>query len=367
MNPKLFTWIFIGSDIGSIVLQAAGGGVANAAGTDQAMVEKGNNITIAGIVFQVATMSECGVMALEFFIASRKNLREGFQGEAGTEKLQQRICLVLAAEIVAYTTVLIRCIYQFPEMAGGWGNDLMQNQMEFLASGNLGPTVLSELLDAGLTVTVLTRQNSNKTFDPRAQVEKVDYESLESLKAALAGNEVVVNTLGRFLPSEYGSDTTYPNAAKLQIFADKIAVQEHLKEVSQQSGLGYSILINGPFLDWGLKIGGVGKAVVGIVNDLSATKNSIVFVNEATVSQKELLALSGKHVETKSVQTSEIEQEAFAELGKPAPNPGVFVFGFLRRAIFGEGLGSLFDSKKLSNDLFGKKILSKEDLQGLFA
>lgn len=112
MNPKLFTWIFIGSDIGSIVLQAAGGGVANAAGTDQAMVEKGNNIIIAGIVFQVATMSECGVMALEFFIASRKNLREGFQGEAGTEKLQQRIWLVLAAGIVAYTTVLIRCIYQ---------------------------------------------------------------------------------------------------------------------------------------------------------------------------------------------------------------------------------------------------------------
>ncbi|KGO66730.1 RTA-like protein [Penicillium expansum] len=244
MNPKLFTWIFIGSDIGSIVLQAAGGGVVNAAGTDQAMVEKGNNIIIAGIVFQVATMSECGVMALEFFIASRKNLREGFQGEAGTEKLQQRIWLVLAAEIVAYTTVLIRCIYQFPEMAGGWGNDLMQNQMEFLASGNLGPTVLSELLDAGLTVTVLTRQNSNKTFDPRAQVEKVDYESRKSLKAALAGNEVVVNTLA--FP---------PNAAKLPIFADKIAVQEHLMEVSQQSGLGYSILINGPFLDWGLKIG----------------------------------------------------------------------------------------------------------------
>ncbi|KGO44374.1 RTA-like protein [Penicillium expansum] len=224
MNPKLFTWIFIGSDIGSIVLQAAGGGVVNAAGTDQAMVEKGNNIIIAGIVFQVATMSECGVMALEFFIASRKNLREGFQGEAGTEKLQQRIW--------------------FPEMAGGWGNDLMQNQMEFLASGNLGPTVLSELLDAGLTVTVLTRQNSNKTFDPRAQVEKVDYESRKSLKAALAGNEVVVNTLA--FP---------PNAAKLPIFADKIAVQEHLMEVSQQSGLGYSILINGPFLDWGLKIG----------------------------------------------------------------------------------------------------------------
>ncbi|CAG8891445.1 unnamed protein product [Penicillium nalgiovense] len=132
MNPKLFTWVFIGSDVGSIVLQAAGGGVANAAGTDQAMINTGNNIIIAGIAFQVATMSVCGLLASDFFIASRKHLREGFQGEAATEKPQQRIWLVLVAEIGAYTTVLIRCIYRLPEMAGGWGNKLMRNEMEFL-------------------------------------------------------------------------------------------------------------------------------------------------------------------------------------------------------------------------------------------
>lgn len=113
MNPKLFTWIFIGSDVGSIVLQAVGGGVANAAGADQVMVEMGNNIIIAGIAFQVATMCVCGVLALDFFIASRKYLRGGFQGEAVTEKPEQGLWLVLAAEIAAYTTVLIRCIYRW--------------------------------------------------------------------------------------------------------------------------------------------------------------------------------------------------------------------------------------------------------------
>lgn len=270
-------------------------------------------------------------------------------------------------------------------------------------------------MDAGFAVTVLTRQGSKTTFDSRAQIAKVDYESLESLKAALAGNDVVVNTLGvgaiprdihlrlvdaavaagvkRFLPSEYGSNTTHPNIAKLPVFGDKIAVQEHLKNVSQQSGLSYTILINGPFLDWGIKTGflldlsgpvapmydggdrkfssttlrGVGKAVVGIINNPSATENTAVFVNEATVSQKELLALSGKGLETKTVQTSDLEQEAFAELAKPAPNLDVFAFGFLRRAIFGEGFGSLFDPENLSNDLFDLKTLSEEELQSLVA
>ncbi|KAJ5818254.1 hypothetical protein N7474_003845 [Penicillium riverlandense] len=282
-------------------------------------------------------------------------------------------------------------------------------------SGNLGPAILSELLGAGFAVTVLTRQDSSKTFDSRAQIAKVDYESLESLKAALVGQDVVVNTLGvgavprdihlrlvdaavaagvkRFLPSEYGSDTTHPNTAKLPVFGDKVAVQEHLKNVSQQSGLTYTILVNGPFLDWGIKTGflldlsgpvaamydggdrkfsattlrGVGKAVVGIVSNLSATKNTTVFVHEATVSQKELLALSGKTPETKTVQTSDLEQEAFAELQKPEPNPHVFAFGFLRRAIFGEGFGSLFASENLFNDLFGMKTLSKEELRRLVA
>lgn len=99
-------------DIGSIVLQAAGGGDANGAGTDQAMVETGNNIIIADIAFQVTTMSVCGFLALDFFSASRKHLREDFQGEAVTEKPQRKVWLILPAEIAAYITVLIRCIYR---------------------------------------------------------------------------------------------------------------------------------------------------------------------------------------------------------------------------------------------------------------
>ncbi|KAJ5959687.1 uncharacterized protein N7479_006837 [Penicillium vulpinum] len=280
------------------------------------------------------------------------------------------------------------------------------------ATGNLGPAVLKELLAAGFDVTVLTRQGNSNTFDSRAHVAEVDYESLDSLKAALSGQDVVVSTLNvgavpksihlrlvdaavatgvkRFIPSEYGCDTTNPLASTLPVFGDKISVQEHLKNVTQQSGLSYSLLITGPFLDWGLEKGfvlnlagpatlydggdrpfssttlaGIGKGVVGIINNLEATKNSTIYINEARVTQNELLELSGKSLETNIVQTTDLEQEAFTELAKPAPNPAVFAPKFILRGIFGEGHGGLFDSEKLSNDLFGLKTLSKEEIRGL--
>ncbi|KUM61107.1 hypothetical protein ACN42_g6008 [Penicillium freii] len=280
------------------------------------------------------------------------------------------------------------------------------------ASGNLGPAVLKQLLDAGFDVTILTRQGSDKTFDSRAHIAQVDYESLDSLKAALSGQDAVVSTLNvgvvplrthlrlidaaaatgvkRFIPSEYGCDTKNPLTAKLPVFGDKIDVHEHLKNVAQQSGLSYSVLITGPFLDWGLEHGfvlnlagpaalydggdrristttlaGIGKGIVGILNNLEATKNSTLYINEARVTQNELLEFSGKSIETNVVKTTDLEQDAFAELAKPAPNPEIFVPKFILRAIFGERFGSLFDSEKLSNDLLGVKTLSKEELRGL--
>ncbi|KAJ5845698.1 hypothetical protein N7534_009367 [Penicillium rubens] len=280
------------------------------------------------------------------------------------------------------------------------------------ASGNLGPAVLKELLAAGFDVTVLTRQGSDKTFDSRVHVVQVDYESLDSLKAALSGQDAVVNTLNvgavpksihlrlidaavatgvkRFIPSEYGCDTTNPLVSKLPVFGDKVGIREYLENVAQKSSLSYSLLVTGPFLDWGIEKGfllnlagpvtlydggdrrfsattlsGVGKGVVGIINNLEATENSLVYINDARVTQNELLELFGKSLETKIVQTTDMEQEAFAELAKPAPNPATFAPKFILRAIFGEGFGSLFDSDKVSNELFGLKTLSKEELRSL--
>ncbi|PKY01025.1 RTA1-domain-containing protein [Aspergillus campestris IBT 28561] len=127
LRPQLFTWVFIGCDIGSLVLQAAGGGVAAGAGnTDQRLLKIGDDIIIAGIAFQVATMGVCGVLGVEFFLRVWRS-----KSEEGGYKVRW-MGLVIAAEVFAYFTVLIRCIYRLPEMAGGWGNPLMQKENEFL-------------------------------------------------------------------------------------------------------------------------------------------------------------------------------------------------------------------------------------------
>ncbi|PWY88260.1 RTA1 like protein [Aspergillus heteromorphus CBS 117.55] len=137
LKPERFTWIFISCDIGSLILQAAGGGVAAAAGSEnQSLLKAGDDIMVAGIAFQVGTMTVCGLLALDFFIrVARKG--PGLGGEKivdGSDNLQgaKNIRWVIIAGIVAYFTVLIRCIYRIPEMAGGWGNPLMQKEDEFL-------------------------------------------------------------------------------------------------------------------------------------------------------------------------------------------------------------------------------------------
>ncbi|OQD72639.1 hypothetical protein PENDEC_c020G05188 [Penicillium decumbens] len=137
LKPRLFTWIFISCDVGSLILQAAGGGVAAAAGsTNQFLLKVGDDIIITGIAFQVATMAVCGILALDFFIRVARH-GNGLAGEKNLEETTpiitpMKMKIVLGAEVFAYFTILIRCIYRIPEMAGGWGNALMQRENEFL-------------------------------------------------------------------------------------------------------------------------------------------------------------------------------------------------------------------------------------------
>lgn len=114
LKPKLFTWIFIGCDILSLILQAVGGGVAASAGrTNQNLLDVGNGIIIAGIVFQVATMSSCGILAIEFFVNFMRRGRDTLdEKEYENGGSRTKLKVVIGSLVSAYTTVLIRCIYR---------------------------------------------------------------------------------------------------------------------------------------------------------------------------------------------------------------------------------------------------------------
>jgi hypothetical protein len=126
LKPRLYPWIFIPCDAFSIILQAVGGGVA--AGNNIDLVNAGNSIIIAGIAFQVATMFVCLCLAIDFAI------RLGRRGQQAKEAYatKRRFNFYLALSGLAFITIFIRSVYRIPEMSGGWGGPLMQDELDFM-------------------------------------------------------------------------------------------------------------------------------------------------------------------------------------------------------------------------------------------
>ncbi|KAL8645032.1 MAG: hypothetical protein Q9210_006935 [Variospora velana] len=130
LPARWYTWIFIGCDIFSLVLQAAGGGLA-ASADSQSTRDVGSNIMLTGIVWQVVTLLLFAALAADFFL--RANWNSADQTATAKEIRQTtKFSLFLTGLVLAYLTILIRCVYRIAELAGGWGNPVMQNDAEFI-------------------------------------------------------------------------------------------------------------------------------------------------------------------------------------------------------------------------------------------
>lgn len=88
-------------------------------------------------------MSVCGLLVIDFVIRLRRGTRTNanaaekptasmFENDQVDGKKIRNFKIFSCAIVLAYFTVLIRCIYRLPEMAGGWGNPLMRRENEFL-------------------------------------------------------------------------------------------------------------------------------------------------------------------------------------------------------------------------------------------
>jgi len=246
-------------------------------------------------------------------------------------------------------------------------------------------------------------------------VKPVDYTSLSSLSSALHGLDAVVSTLGstsidqqlllveaaakagiqRFIPSEFGSNTPHPKASTLPTFQPKVAVQNALKQQAANSGMSYTLVCTGPFLDWGLMVGlimnvkgksiklydgghrrfsttslpTIGKAVAGVLKHPDATKNRAVYVQDTATTLQELLAKGQKATggaegwKVEEVAIEDVLAKAWEELKKEKPNPDNWVYQFIYAAIWGEGYGALFE--RLDNELLGVEQMGEGEVQGL--
>jgi hypothetical protein len=132
--------------------------------------------------------------------------------------------------------------------------------------------VVDALVDAGFEVSVLTRTfPTSSDFPPSVTVHEVDYACQKELVAALKNQDAVVSTLAalaqeaqiqlidaaveagvqRFLPSEYGLDSTDERViTELKVYSGKVKTVNHVKSMAAEGKIGYSILITGLYLDF---------------------------------------------------------------------------------------------------------------------
>ncbi|CAH0033939.1 unnamed protein product [Clonostachys rhizophaga] len=279
------------------------------------------------------------------------------------------------------------------------------------ASGNLGKIILDRLNASNkFNVTVFRRIGSSSAFPDNVTVVDIDLTSVDDLTAALKGQDAFISAVGtlqipgqralidaaiaagvkRFIPSDFGSNLDNPKTRKLPVFAKKIEIQEYLIEKAKADSITYSLVYNSAFLDWGLDHGfllshedgkpkildggdrvfsattlaTIGDAVVGILSHPEETKNRAVYVDDAKITQNQLLKIAREATPNKTwepiqLKVDDLTAQADARLAQGLFDAETFI-PYLFRAIVDPAYGGNFE--KTDNDLLGIKGLTEEQV-----
>lgn len=132
LKPKWYTWIFICGDLLSLVIQAIGGGMAATSMDNESRQEVGDHLMLAGIAFQVVTLTFFAVAA-GTYLMRRRRAHQPLSSEAHLLVRKLSFQMFAVGVPVAFAAIFIRCVYRIVEMSGGWGNPIMQAEAPFIA------------------------------------------------------------------------------------------------------------------------------------------------------------------------------------------------------------------------------------------
>lgn len=123
-SPKLYYWLFIPCDLISLTLQAAGGATTS---TSSGSNKSGVDIAIAGLSFQVVTLTVFSVLALDYAV---RYLRHRDRQSQRTLPLMFKVFIAFLT--LAVVTILIRCVYRIDELSDGYSGPLIRNEGLFI-------------------------------------------------------------------------------------------------------------------------------------------------------------------------------------------------------------------------------------------
>ncbi len=129
-RPRNYTLIFCSCDLFSLILQAAGGGIASGA-KSPSQDQLGINLLIAGLSFQVFSLLLFSFCCAEFAYRLWKNPQSWSMEHSKLyeSKLFKAFLYGLA---VATMTIFIRSCFRVAELSGGFQGSLANNEISFM-------------------------------------------------------------------------------------------------------------------------------------------------------------------------------------------------------------------------------------------
>lgn len=242
----------------------------------------------------------------------------------------------------------------------------------------------------------------------------MNFESINSLTKALRGQDAVASCLGalarqldanlveaavaagvqRFIPAHYTADLQNPKSKVLAMNRYPVHVQTQLQKLAAAgSGLSYTLLFTGGFLDCGMLTNGlamdlkkgtaiifdggnrvvnftrvdtVAKAIVGVLGHPEETKNRNVYVSEVETTQNDVITLvneirAGKEWTLSEGNTVALEKQAEEASKVENPDQASMLGSLVRMYFGGPDYGMPF--LKLDNELLGVRRLSREEFK----
>ncbi|KAH8900319.1 NmrA-like family protein [Thozetella sp. PMI_491] len=286
-----------------------------------------------------------------------------------------------------------------------------------IGKGMLGSAIVEKMVDAGFSVTIITRnRDSPKGLPSGVVVVEADYSSVESLATALADHDVAVSTVAfdaiplqksiidasikagvkRFIPSDYASFNHDPIAQETLPFLRRFTeIYAYLDEKAQAGLLEYTVFSTGLVLDViffapivvGIagrtatryddgkhhfrvsRLSTIGDAFTKALERPDVSKNRLLTIRDAVLSQDKIFSLvkrlgSGGWTETKV--NGEIEfQKAVADAKARNDTSMGTSYNLIGQAILSGQFGT--GRHVVDKEVLGLGYLSDEELEALFA